>query len=361
MYAEDEMANVDEPVQVRSGEELDVPRVKEYLIANIPGLSGEMEIRQFPSGFSNLTYLVKIGDREMILRRPPFGKKAKTAHDMSREYRILKTLKPFYRYCPEALLYTEDEAVMGCPFYVMERLKGIILRKNYPEGFTLSESDAAKLCDRLVGVLAELHLLDCKKVGMQDFGKPEGYVRRQVDGWSGRYRDARTPDAPDFEKVIQWLHEKMPAESPIVSVIHNDYKFDNVVLNPENPLEITGVLDWEMATIGDPLMDLGSSLAYWIDHTDPKDYRLMRMLPTTEKGMLTRKDLIALYSEKTGIKIDNFDFYFCFGLFRLAVIAQQIYYRFYHGQTKDKRFEMLIFAVAMLEKAALAVIEQSDL
>jgi aminoglycoside phosphotransferase (APT) family kinase protein len=355
------MGKMDEPVNVRSGEELDAPRVREYLMEHIPGLAGEIEIRQFPSGFSNLTYLVKLGDREMILRRPPMGKKAKTAHDMSREYRMLKALKPHFRYCPEALLYSEDEALMGCPFYVMERLKGIILRKNYPEGFSLSESEAEKLCDRLLGVQVELHRLDYKKAGMEDFGKPEGYVRRQVEGWSKRYRDARTPDAPDFERVMQWLVDTMPAESPIVSVIHNDYKFDNVVLNPANPLEITGVLDWEMATIGDPLMDLGSSLAYWIDHSDPKDYQLMRMLPTTEKGMLTRSEIVARYSVAMGMKIDNFDFYFCFGLFRLAVIAQQIYYRFYHGQTKDKRFEMLIFAVAMLEKAAVSVIEKSKL
>jgi len=355
------MGTVDEPVRVRSGEELDQARVREYLIDNIPGLSGEMEIRQFPSGFSNLTYLVKLGEREMILRRPPFGKKAKSAHDMSREYRVLKNLKPYFRYCPGALLYSEDEAVMGCPFYVMERLKGIILRKNFPGGFSLTEEEAGKLCARLVDVQVELHKLDYRKAGMEDFGKPEGYVRRQIEGWSTRFRDARTPDAPDFERVMQWLAEKMPAESRVVSVIHNDYKFDNVVLDPSNPLEITGVLDWEMATIGDPLMDLGSSLAYWIDRDDPKEFHMMRMLPTTEKGMFTRKEIIARYAGAMGMPIDNFDYYFCFGLFRLAVIAQQIYYRFFHGQTKDKRFEMLIFAMAMLEKAALGVIDTSDL
>ena len=355
------MGNIDEPVEVRSGEELDAKKVREYLLDGIPGLSGEIEIRQFPSGFSNLTYLVKIGEREMILRRPPAGKKAKTAHDMSREFRVLKNLKPYYRYCPEPLLYTEDESVMGCPFYVMERLKGIILRKNYPKGFTLSESDAGALCDRLVGVLVELHTLDYKKAGMEDFGKPAGYVRRQVEGWSGRYRDARTPDAPDFERVMEWLAEKMPAESPIVSVIHNDYKFDNVVLKAENPLEIIGVLDWEMTTIGDPLMDLGSSLAYWVDRDDPPNVQMIRMLPTTQPGMLTRDEIVRRYASLMGMEITNFDYYLCFGLFRLAVIAQQIYYRFYHGQTKDKRFEMLIFAVKILEESALGLMEKSEL
>ena len=355
------MGTVDEPVDVRSGEELDAPRVREYLLENIPGLSGDIEIRQFPSGFSNLTYLVKIGEKEMILRRPPSGKKAKTAHDMSREFRILKILKPHYHYCPEAMLYSENEEVMGCPFYVMERVKGIILRKKLPDGLAFSERESEQLCDRLIGVQCELHLLDYKKIGMEEFGRPLGYVRRQVDGWSGRYRDARTPDAPDFEAVMAWLQSKMPAESPHVSIIHNDYKFDNVVLKPENPLEITGVLDWEMATIGDPLMDLGSSLAYWVNHDDPPNLQMVRMLPTTEKGMLTRDEIVRRYAGRMGMEISNFDYYLCFGLFRLAVIAQQIYYRFYHGQTKDKRFEMLIFAVKILEETALGLIEKSDL
>jgi aminoglycoside phosphotransferase (APT) family kinase protein len=358
---EDGMAEIDQPVEVRNGEELDAEKVKSYLVSRIPGLSGDIAIRQFPSGFSNLTYSVQIGEREMILRRPPFGKKAKTAHDMSREFRVLSSLRPFFRYCPQPLLYCDDESVMGAPFYVMDRLKGIILRKNFPKGFSLSEKEAEALCDRFIEVLVELHSVDYKKAGMDDFGKPEGYVRRQVEGWSGRYRDARTPDAPDFERVMSWLAEKMPPESPVVSVIHNDYKFDNVVLNPQNPLEIIGVLDWEMATVGDPLMDLGSSLAYWIDRDDPKEYHHMRMLPTTEPGMLTRKQVVQRYAARMGIEVAKFDFYLCFGFFRLAVIAQQIYYRFYHGQTKDKRFEMLIFAVALLEKAALELIAQSDL
>lgn len=355
------MASVDEPVEVRSGEELDGEKVKEYLISHIPGLYGEIEIRQFPSGFSNLTYSIKIGEREMILRRPPFGKKAKTAHDMWREFRVLSNLRPYFCYCPQPLLYCDDESVMGTPFYVMDRVKGIILRKNYPKGFSLSLREAESLCNRFIEVLVELHTIDYKKAGMADFGKPEGYVRRQVEGWSTRYRDARTPDAPDFEKVMAWLVEKMPAESHVVSVIHNDYKFDNVVLNPQNPLEIIGVLDWEMATIGDPLMDLGSSLAYWIDRDDPREYHHMRMLPTTEPGMLTRGEVVERYAKLMGIEVAKFDFYLCFGFFRLAVIAQQIYYRFYHGQTKDKRFEMLIFAVALLEKAALELIAKSDL
>ena len=354
------MARKDEPVDIRSGEELDLVKVGGYLKDTIPGLEGELSVKQFPSGFSNLTYLVKAGNREMILRRPPFGKKPKSGHDMSREYRILKALKPVFSYCPEPLAYTEDPAVMGCPFYVMERIHGLIIRKKLPEGMDLATADARTLSENLIKVLCELHSVDYKKAGLGDFGKPEGYVKRQVEGWIGRYRDARTPDAPDYEDVMKWLTEKMPADTDVPCVIHNDYKFDNVVLNPENPLEIIGILDWEMATIGDPLMDLGNSLAYWVEKDDPPAVQMIRMMATNIEGMLTRKEQVALYGEIMGRTIHAFDFYFCFGVFRLAVIAQQIYYRFFHGQTKDERFKMLIGAVKILETVAKQVLKRQN-
>ncbi|MGE5371178.1 MAG: phosphotransferase family protein [Solirubrobacterales bacterium] len=351
----------DRATSIRSGEELDPKKVLEFLKDSVPGLNGEIEIKQFPSGFSNLTYSVKVGDREMVLRRPPFGKKAKTAHDMGREYKILSALKPVFPYCPQPLVYTEDEAVMGCPFYVMERIPGIILRRDLPKGMELNPKEARTLSENLITVQYKLHSVDYAKAGLADFGKPEGYVRRQVEGWSGRYRDAKTPDAPDFEKVMQWLHDKMPGESGIVGIIHNDFKFDNAVLDPSNPMEIIGILDWEMATLGDPLMDLGSSLGYWVEQDDPAPLQAIRQMPTNLEGMLTRQEQFALYGELMGIKVDHFDFYYCFGLFRLAVIAQQIYYRFFHGQTKDPRFGALIAAVKVLEATALQVIEKSDL
>ncbi len=351
----------DRPVKVREGEELDAKIVVEFLKDNISGLEGDLVVEQFPSGFSNLTYMIKVGDTELVLRRPPFGRKAKTAHDMGREYRILSALNPVFPYCPKPLVYTEDESVLGCPFYVMERIRGIIVRRDLPEGLEFSREEARKLCENLLDVQCELHSVDYKTIGLADFGKPEGYVRRQVEGWSKRYVQARTPDAPDYEKVMQWLHEKMPGEIDKVSIIHNDYKLDNVVLSPENPLELVGVLDWEMATLGDPLMDLGSSIAYWVEENDPPNLLAIRMMPTNMPGALTRKELVDRYAEKSGIPIENFDFYLCFGLFRLAVIAQQIYYRFYHGQTKDKRFQMLIFAVQVLEETALKLMEESNL
>jgi aminoglycoside phosphotransferase (APT) family kinase protein len=352
---------IDKTKPIREGEDFEVAKVEAFLKDTIPGLQGTLVVTQFPGGHSNLTYLLKMGDREMVFRRPPFGRKVKTAHDMGREYRIQKALKPLFPYCPEPLACTEDESIIGCPFYVMERIKGIILRKDLPKGLSFTPEKAKILCENLIDVYVALHHVDYKKAGLESYGKPEGYVKRQVEGWSGRYRSARTEDAPDFEPVMAWLHDKIPGDSLQASVIHNDYRFDNVVLDPLNPLKIIGVLDWEMATIGDPLMDLGGALAYWIDRDDPPNMQAIRMVPTQLDGMMTRRELVDCYAEKMGISIEHIDFYYCFGLFRLAAIAQQIYYRFYHGQTKDERFKLMIFAVHVLEEAAKSVIGKSDL
>jgi aminoglycoside phosphotransferase (APT) family kinase protein len=352
---------IDRTRAIRPGEELDLVRLEPYLRKSIPGLDGPIEVEQFPGGYSNLTYLIRCGDREMVLRRPPFGKKAKTAHDMGREYRILKALRPSFPCCPEPLLYTEDESILSCPFFVMERIRGIILRRDLPKGMSFTPEEARKLCENLVDVLVDLHGIDVEKAGLRDFGKPEGYVQRQVEGWSGRYRNARTPDAPDFEAVMGWLTEKRPSDSGRVSVIHNDYRFDNVVLHPDDPFRVIGILDWEMATIGDPLMDLGGALAYWVEKDDPPDRQVILFGPTNLEGALTRDGVIERYLAKTGMVTPAMDFYLTFGLFRLAVIAQQIYYRFYHGQTKDQRFQMMIVAVQVLEKEARKLIDGSSL
>jgi aminoglycoside phosphotransferase (APT) family kinase protein len=352
---------LDKAKAIRDGETFATEKIEAFLKESIPGLEGTLTVEQFPGGHSNLTYLLKVGDREMVFRRPPFGRKAKTAHDMGREFRIQKALKPHFPYCPEPLAYTEDESIIGCPFYVMERIKGIILRRDLPRGMLLSPQKARALCERFIDVYVELHQVDYKKAGMEGYGKPEGYVRRQVEGWSERYRNARTEDAPAFESVMAWLLAKIPQESNIVSVIHNDYRFDNVVLDPINPLQIVGVLDWEMATIGDPLMDLGGALAYWVQRDDPPNMQAVRLAPTHLEGMITRQEFIDCYSEKMGLSIEHMDFYYCFGLFRLAVIAQQIYYRFYHGQTKDDRFKLMIFAVHVLEEATKGIVSTSRL
>ncbi len=353
------MRLIDSSTKVREGEELDASKIEGFLKDTIPGLRGNLTVSQFPSGYSNLTYLLTFDDRELVLRRPPFGKKAKTAHDMGREYRILKALKPVFPYCPEPISYTEDTSIIGSHFYVMERLRGIILRKDLPQNLSFTPEQARQLCEKLLDVQIQLHAIDYKKIGLENYGKPKGYVERQVVGWSDRYRAARTDDAPDCEKIMAWIRENMPPDCDRPGIIHNDYRFDNVVLDEKNPMKIIGILDWEMATIGDPLMDLGNSLAYWVQRDDPAEIQLIRVAPTNMKGALTRDEIIRQYSEKSGRLIENFVFYYCFGLFRLAVIAQQIYYRYYHGQTKDERFKTLIHMVRVLDKTAHEVIKGS--
>jgi aminoglycoside phosphotransferase (APT) family kinase protein len=355
------MELIDQAAPIRDGEKLDVAAVERFLKDSVPNVAGSLTILQFPSGYSNLTYLLRMGDRELVLRRPPIGTKAKTAHDMGREYRMLKALKPVYPYCPTPLVYTDDPSVTGSPFYVMERLRGIILRKDPPPGLSFTPTQARQLCERLLDVHVELHSVDFSAVGLQDFARPEGYAQRQVVGWSKRYRAARTDDAPDCDQLMAWLEEKTPGDSPRPAIVHNDFRFDNVVLDSANPMNIVGVLDWEMATVGDPLMDLGNSMAYWVQRDDAPELQLMRVVPTTMEGALTRAEMVGRYAVRSGREIENFDFYYSFGLFRLAVIAQQIYYRFYHGQTSDQRFKTLVHSVRILETTAMRVIERSEL
>ena len=294
----------------------------------------------------------------MVLRRPPVGANIKSAHDMNREYRILQSLKPVFPYCPEPLHYCADTSVIGADFYVMKRIQGIILRNNLPENITFTPDMARNLCQTLLDVQIKLHGIDIKSAGQAFPGKPDGYVARQVSGWSERYRKAKTDDAPDFESIMTWLDEQQPKDTDSPVLVHNDYNFDNVVLSPDNPVTIIGVLDWEMATCGDPLMDLGNSLAYWIQNNDPPYMQKIRVMPTNMPGAMTREEMIAYYSKKTGRDISNFDYYYCFGLFRLAVIAQQIYRRYSLGMTQDNRFGGLIHVVRALEKTALSTIEK---
>ena len=347
---------IDRPGAVRNGEQLDMTAVEIYLKDTIAGLEGPLTIEQFPSGASNLTYLISCAGRSLVLRRPPIGTKAATAHDMGREVRVLSALCEHWPYAPRPLAYCMDISIIGAPFYIMERIEGIILRKDLPSGLFATPARLHRLYERFVEVLCELHALDYRRIGLADLGKPEGYVRRQVLGWSRRYRAARTPDVPDFEAVMGWLEEKMPPESPGAAIIHNDFKLDNIVLDPADPLRIIGVLDWEMCTIGDPLMDLGSTLGYWVEKDDPPERQIMRSMPTHLAGALTRRAFVDLYGRLSGLEMDRFDFYYCFGLFRLAVIVQQIYYRYYHGQTRDERFRRYAAGVPVLERAAQAVI-----
>jgi len=291
------MSVIDEAVGIRSGEELDAAAVKEFFQDQIEGLEGEPKITQFPGGASNLTYQITFGDQDYILRRPPFGKIAKSAHDMLREANIMKALNPVYPYVPQILATCDDHAVLGCDFYVMEKLTGIIPRQNMPKELELSETQTRELCLSVIDKLIELHSVNVIGTPLERLGKGEGYVERQINGWSDRYVKSKTPDATDFESVMEWLKTNMPKDVGQV-LIHNDFRFDNVVLNPEPPTEVIGVLDWEMATIGDPLMDLGNSLAYWVQADDEPQFQMMRRQPTHIKGMLTRSEVVDYYLQK---------------------------------------------------------------
>jgi len=355
------MTLTDRPGAIRQGEELDARAIDTYLKAHISDLRGEPQISQFPGGASNLTYLLRYADRELVLRRPPFGSKAKSAHDMGREFRILNQLRNAFPYCPQAFVHCTDESVIGAEFYVMQRLDGIILRADLPTELQLTPAQTTTLCKSFIDRLVELHQVDYQACGLAELGKPDGYVARQIKGWSERYDNARTPDAPGWQEVRTWLEEKMPADHPRPAIVHNDYRFDNVILDASDPLRIIGVLDWELTTLGDPLMDLGNTLAYWIEADDPAPVQLMRRQPSNAPGMLTRQAFVDYYAERAGIEIKCFDFYYIYGLFRLAGIVQQIYYRYYHGQTADKRFASFVQMNALLEKMALGVVARSSL
>lgn len=354
------MTLIDEARRVREGEELDVAVVDGYLKAQLPDLQGTPVVRQFPGGASNLTYLIAYENRDLILRRPPFGKKAKGAHDMVREARIMQALKPVYPYVPDVLAVCQDPSVMDCDFYVMQRLVGVIPRQNFPEELFLTPDKTRALCKSVIDRLIELHKVDIKAAGLESLGKGEGYVARQISGWSERFRNARTPDVGDFESVMAWLEAKKPAGEVAITLIHNDYRFDNVVLDPES-LNVIGVLDWEMATLGDPLMDLGSTLAYWVQGDDDPVFQMMRRQPTNAAGMMSRNEVISYYGQKTGWKVDNFDFYLVYGLFRLAGIAQQIWYRYYNKQTTNPAFAQFGNMVNYLEKRCQKLIADSTL
>ncbi|MDR3418536.1 MAG: phosphotransferase family protein [Nevskia sp.] len=354
-------AVLDQPGAVREENNFDPARILPFLQSKIAGLAdGPLELKQFQGGASNVTYLLKVGEREMILRRPPAGTKAKTAHDMGREFRILQRLNPHFP-CPKPLAYCEDQSLIGSDFYVMEKFQGVILRRDLPKGLSYTPEQARQLCLNLIDTLIRLHTLDYEKAGLADLGKPAGYVERQVSGWCERFEKVITDDVPKYATVMAWIKAKRPPDSPRPGIIHNDYRFDNVVLSPRDNATIIGVLDWEMATLGDPLMDLGNSLAYWVQRDDPQFMQPVRMQPCNIPGMLSRDEIVRYYAERTGREIGNYDFYHVFGLFRLAVIAQQIYYRFKLGQTTNPKFQAFGVFVTVLSRVAEAVIEKSAL
>jgi len=327
------MLSPDEPRPVRAGEELDAERLRSYLAGRLRAAPGPLEILQFPHGHSNLTYLLRLGGEEYVLRRPPFANRVKSAHDMGREYRVLEPLCRVYEPAPCPVLFCDDESVIGAPFYVMQRRRGVVFR-----GADAPPPDTLRVVsESLVDNLARLHAVDYRAAGLGDLGHPGGYVERQVSGWTKRYLDAQTDELPDLEAVGAWLAANRPADSG-AAVIHNDYKFDNLLLDPADPSRVEAVLDWEMATVGDPLMDLGTTLGYWVEPGDPEPLQKLVTGPTIEPGCLTRRGVVERYERATGRAVDRPLFYYAFGLFKVAVIAQQIFARHARGATADPRF-----------------------
>jgi aminoglycoside phosphotransferase (APT) family kinase protein len=343
---------VSQAQQVRLEDAFDMAAAAAWLTDHA-GIGGVPEVLQFPGGASNLTYLLRYPDRQLVLRRPPTGTKARGAHDMAREYEFQAALQTAFPYVPEMVARCEDPSVIGSEFYVMTYVPGVIVRGEGPQLDVLGRRDRRDVCVALFDRLVDLHRVDVSGIdpsmhALVRYGKGPGYVGRQVAGWSERYRRARTPGGPAYDDVMAWLGENQPADSD-VCVIHNDWRFDNVVLDPTRLATVRGVLDWEMATIGDPLMDLGGALAYWVQADDDEGMQRLRRQPSDRPGMLSRAEIVEHYRERTGVHVEDWVFYEVFGLFRLAVILQQIWYRYEHGQTTNPAFREFGHAVGYLE------------
>ncbi|MCU0326954.1 MAG: phosphotransferase family protein [Spirosomaceae bacterium] len=349
---------LDSPTSVRQGEELDINQLNTFLQSQIADFEPIVEISQFPGGYSNLTYFLKSASAEYVLRRPPFGAKdIKGGHDMGREYKILSALKGIgFSKIPNPIIFTEDESIIGCPFYIMERVQGIILRAFHAPKLmnTVSVEQMKSLSEALCDNLADLHTIDIEATGLINIGKPEGYIQRQVEGWHKRYLASQTDEIKAMDDLANWLKTNLPSEGK-PTLIHNDYKYDNVVLDSQT-LSIKALLDWEMTTVGDPMMDLGTALSYWAEANDgpfEKGFNL-----TWLGGNLTRQEFADRYAARSGRDVSNILYFYVFGLFKNSVVIQQIYGRYKKGLTKDERFADLIKGVMALSYKGVKSIEK---
>jgi len=357
----------DDTIDARPGEDVDPHVLRMWLNRERPALvpaGARIEVRQFPAGFSNLTYRITIqsedGTRAYVLRRPPRGVKGGIAHDMAREFGILSALHPLGVPVPKPVARCDDAELIGAPFYLMEFVDGVILRGSTPKELPLDPAalklTMAALSNTFVETLAQLHAVDVRSEPLAALGRPDGYVLRQVQGWTRRWHASRTEDVPDIEAVAHWLAAHIPPEHG-ATLIHNDFKFDNLVLDRATQRRVIAILDWEMATLGDPLMDLGTSLAYWVEAADAPIFRSLGLGVTALPGSFTRAQVVQAYGEATGRDVSNAAYYYAFGLFKVAVIAQQIFARHVQGLTSDPRFAGLGRVVAALGESALRVTE----
>ncbi|MBT8216864.1 MAG: phosphotransferase family protein [Acidimicrobiia bacterium] len=320
----------------------------------VPGATGEPRIRQFGGGAANLTYELDFGEAVYVLRRPPLGPVAPRSHDMGREHTVLSRLHEVFPPAPRSFHFCSDESIIGAPFVVMERRYGVVVRRQLPASYAAMPDAPEQLGFALVDGLAALHAVDYQALGLAGLGKPDGFIERQVDGWYGRWQRAKSEDVPEMDAVHSWLQHNLPERSA-TSLVHNDYKLDNTMFAPDDPARLVAVFDWDMATIGDPLSDLGALLTYWIEDDDPADARAFSPMPRDASGFPTRAELVDRYARLSGRDVSTIDFYHVLGLYRLAVILAQIYIRWQRGQTRDERFAGLGALVRLIAAQAVGL------
>jgi aminoglycoside phosphotransferase (APT) family kinase protein len=350
------MSDEVELAPVREGEGFDWPRLAAWLVEHVPGLAeagGPFEVLQFPGGHANLTYLVRFGAREIVVRRPPLGPVAPRAHDMKREHTVLSALEGHFAAAPRAYALCEDPAVLGATFIAMERCRGSVVRTRIPPDLAAQPDAARRASFALIDAMADFHAVDYARAGLAELGRPEGYAERQVRGWKERWERARDRELPLLDAHFDWLIAHLP-RAPASSLVHNDLKLDNCMFERANPDRIVALLDWDMATLGDPLIDLGTLLGYWVEAGDPPERAAANAL-TAEPGFPTRAELAERYAQRSGIDLASIRWYESFALWKTAIVIQQIYIRFARGQTDDPRFKLMQPRVAALVELAAAV------
>lgn len=346
---------MDDTIEVRPDERFDEKRLADYLRGKLPGTENQLHVRQFGGGAANLTYLLDYGTHQYVLRRPPLGPVAKKAHDMAREYKVLSVLHQAFPYAPRAFLFCDDPEVIGANFFVMERRHGVVVRRSIPPQFANMPDAPRRMSEALVDALAAFHAVDYEAIGLGDLGRPQGFISRQIEGWYQRWHAAKTEDLPVMDELYRWLRDHQP-ETTAFSLVHNDYKLDNVMFAADDPGRIVAIFDWDMCTLGDPLSDLGALLTYWTEPTDAPHFQAFAMMPLGDLGFLTRAELVERYALKSGRSVHDINFYHALGLFRVVVIIAQIYIRYVRGQTQDRRFAAFGQLIPLIAQAALDVI-----
>ncbi len=353
------MKRTDDIIPVRPDERFDEARLHTWLKDKLPGTDHPLTVRQFSGGVANLTYLLDFGEQQYVLRRPPLGPVAQRAHDMGREYKVLSVLHKAFPKAPRAFVYCDDPDVIGAPFLIMERRQGVVVRKSIPPEFADIADAPQRMSQALIETLAEFHAVDFQTLGLSDLGRPRGFISRQIEGWYKRWHAAKTQDIPLMEKIYTWLKANQPPTPP-PTLVHNDYKLDNVMFALDDPGRIVAVFDWDMCTLGDPFSDLGALLTYWTEPDDPPYLQAIAQMPVGDRRFWSRAQLVEHYAAITGRDVSDVAFYHALGLFRLGVIAAQIYIRYVRGQTKDERFANLGTIIPLIAQAAYHVINNTS-